>query len=127
MHVCVLWVERGVPLFAPCINLTSDCVLNCARIFPADERTPQPHTYTRTRIHTHSHTLTYTHIRTHTRIQHSHPLQLAGKADASRVQQLEEQVDEQLNVMCAMRAKQVGLRASFVIYGCSCVPCVQIR
>ena len=29
--------------------------------------------------------------------------------------------------MCAMRAKQVGLRASFVIYGCSCVPCVQIR
>lgn len=33
--------------------------------------------------------------------------QLAGKADASRVQQLEEQVDEQLNVMCAMRSKQV--------------------
>ena len=33
--------------------------------------------------------------------------QLAGKAEASRVQQLEEQVDEQLNVMCAMRSKQV--------------------
>ncbi|KAF5839174.1 hypothetical protein DUNSADRAFT_1401 [Dunaliella salina] len=31
---------------------------------------------------------------------------LAGKADASRVQQLEEQLDEQLNVMCAMRSKQ---------------------
>ena len=29
--------------------------------------------------------------------------------------------------MCAMRAKQVGLRASFMIYGCSCVPCVQSR
>eukprot|EP00983_Pelagomonas_calceolata_P036372 1133644-Pelagomonas_calceolata.AAC.4 len=33
-------------------------------------------------------------------------MQLAGKAEASRVQQLEEQVDEQLNVMCAMRSKQ---------------------